>query len=361
MSDKDEGRDHEPTQKKLDEARARGDIPRSADLTAAAAMAGVLLVALGFGPAAMTGFGQGAQSFLWQSGRIARQGDGLAGSWGVAGWVVQSILPLGAFFVVPGMAALLCLIAQRGLTFSGEKLMPRLSRISPFANAAQKFGPVGLFDFAKNLTKLLVTGGLAGWFLFGRLPQVLSAMRMAPPQAGALAMRLLSEFLIFATVVAVLFGAGDYLWQRFSYLRRNRMTRQEMIDEFRQSEGDPHVKGQRRQLAQTIALNRMLTDVDRADVVIVNPTHYAVALKWSRASGRAPICLAKGTDAIAVRIRERAIAAGVPIHSDPPTARALFAGVEIGDEIRTEHYAAVAAAIRFAERMRKRVRDRGFT
>ena len=360
MSEEDEGRDHDPTQKKLEDARARGDIARSADLTAAAAMGGFLLVVLVFGPRAMIGFGQGAQSFLGQAGRIARRGDALAGSWGVAGWVMQLILPLAGFFVAPGLAALLCLLAQRGVIFSGEKLAPRLSRINPFANAARRFGRSGLFDYTKSLVKLLVIGGLAGWFLTARLPQALLSMQLAAPQVGALTLRLLSEFLIFATMIAALFGMADFVWQKFDYLHRNRMTRQEMIDEFRQSEGDPHVKGQRRQLAQTIALNRMLADVARADVVVVNPTHFAVALKWSRASGRAPICLAKGTDAVAARIRERAAEAGVPIHSDPPTARALFAGVEIGDEIRAEHYAAVAAAIRFAERMRRRARERGF-
>lgn len=105
-------------------------------------------------------------------------------------------------------------------------------------------------------------------------------------------------------------------------------------------------------------MNRMLADVPKADVVVVNPTHYAVALQWNRRAGRAPVCLAKGTDEIAARIREAAAAAGVPIHSDPPTARALHAVIDIGREIRPEHYAPVAAAIRYAERMRKRARDR---
>ena len=117
------------------------------------------------------------------------------------------------------------------------------------------------------------------------------------------------------------------------------------------------MKSQRRQRAQAIAMNRMLADVPKADVIVVNPTHYAVALKWSRKSGRAPVCLAKGVDEAAARIREIAATAGVPIHSDPPTARALHASVETGQEIRPEHYAPVAAAIRFAESMRRRARE----
>ncbi|NCM97925.1 MAG: flagellar biosynthesis protein FlhB, partial [Rhodobacterales bacterium] len=132
----------------------------------------------------------------------------------------------------------------------------------------------------------------------------------------------------------------------------------EMMDENKDSEGDPHTKAARRQRGYDIATNRMLEDVPQADVIVVNPTHYAVALKWDRAARRAPVCVAKGVDEIAARIRERAAAAGVPIHRDPPTARALHASVEIGQEIRPDQYRAVAAAIRFAEAMRKRARQR---
>jgi flagellar biosynthetic protein FlhB len=127
-----------------------------------------------------------------------------------------------------------------------------------------------------------------------------------------------------------------------------------VIDEHKDSEGDPHLKQQRRQRGHDIATNRMLLDVGCADVIIVNPTHYAVALKWKRSDRSAPICLAKGVDEIAARIREQAALHGVAVHSDPPTARALHATVEVGAPIRPEHYRAVAAAIRFAEALRKR-------
>ena len=128
------------------------------------------------------------------------------------------------------------------------------------------------------------------------------------------------------------------------------------MDEAKASEGDPHVKQQRRQKGYEIAMNQMLADVPKADVVVVNPTHYAVALKWSRLPGEAPVCVAKGVDEIAAQIREVAMEAGVPIHRDPPTARAIHATVRIGEEIRPEHYQAIAAAIRFAEKMRARMR-----
>ena len=134
------------------------------------------------------------------------------------------------------------------------------------------------------------------------------------------------------------------------------MSRKEMTDEHKNSEGDPHVKAKRRQKGQEIAMNKMLIDVVTADVVIVNPTHYAVALKWEKGGGRAPVCVAKGVDEMAARIREKAAEAGVPLHQDPPTARILHASLQIGQEIATDQYKAVAAAIRFAEKMRQRSR-----
>lgn len=132
------------------------------------------------------------------------------------------------------------------------------------------------------------------------------------------------------------------------------MTRKELTDEAKEAEGDPHFKQKRRQKAQEIASRHMLADVAKADVIVVNPTHFAVALKWDRNKKEAPRCVAKGTDEVAGRIRELAQENGVPIHSDPPTARALFAEIKIGDQIALRHFEAVAAAIRFADSMRSK-------
>lgn len=353
MSEEEDGRDHEPSQKKLDDARARGDLPRSPDLVMAAAFLGLLLFCLARGGALLVDFGERAQAYLAQvDGRDA------PGPASVGGWSLALFTPVAPLFAVPGLAALALLLATQGLTFAPDKLAPKLSRLDPVANAGHKFGRAGLFDFARSTVKMCLTGGLLGWFVLDRLPRMILAMQLPAAQVVALLGQLALEFLTLASLLALGIGGLDFLWQRFEFLRRNRMTRQEMMDEFKQSEGDPHMKGQRRQRAQEIAMNRMLADVPKADVVIVNPTHYAVALKWNRGDGRAPVCLAKGADEIAARIREAAALAGVPVHSDPPTARALFATIEVGREIRKDHYAPVAAAIRYAERMRRRARDR---
>ncbi len=138
-------------------------------------------------------------------------------------------------------------------------------------------------------------------------------------------MTLLFRFIFIVITIALAIGAADYLWQYAEHMRKNRMSRKEIQDETKDAEGDPHVKQQRRQRAQEIATNQMMAEVPKADVVIVNPTHFAVVLKWSRRSGSAPVCVAKGVDEVAAAIRTTAGQSGVPIHSDPPTARALHA------------------------------------
>ncbi|MGL5008905.1 MAG: EscU/YscU/HrcU family type III secretion system export apparatus switch protein, partial [Paracoccaceae bacterium] len=208
----------------------------------------------------------------------------------------------------------------------------------------------------KSAVKLGLISVALFYFLSLRAPDILNSHVLAPALATTLMLRLLVEFLILALVITFVIGGLDYGWQIYRHIVRNRMSRKEMLDEMKDSEGDPHVKGQRRQRGMEIANNRMLADVPSADVIIVNPTHYAVALKWKRGSKTAPVCVAKGTDELAAQIRAIAAEAGVPIHSDPPTARAIHASVDIGAPISAEHFKAVAAAIRFAEAMRAKAR-----
>ncbi|MDH2326532.1 flagellar type III secretion system protein FlhB [Cereibacter sp. SYSU M97828] len=354
----DAEKEHEASQKKLDDAREKGEIARSPDLTAAAAWGGLVLAAAVMGERSLRGAGEAAQVLLDQADRLAPMmaNGGAAPLGGVLLRFGGALLP---FFAFPAAAALIALIVQRGFLITPSKLMPQLSRISPISGAKNKFGRSGLFEFGKSFAKLLLISVILGWFLTGRAQEIVATLYLDPALAFALALRMLLRFLMIVLLILSVLGGLDYLWQRFEHMRRNRMSRQEMLDEHKSSEGDPHTKAQRRQRGMEIATNRMLADVPKADVVVVNPTHYAVALKWDRAGGRAPVCVAKGVDEIAARIREKAAEAGVPIHRDPPTARALHATLEIGDTIHPDHYRAVAAAIRFAETMRKKAKERG--
>ena len=359
MSEDDQGgeKEFEATERKLEEQRRKGEIPRSTDLNTAAAFLGLLLAALIAGEFALVRLGIAGMVLLTQpeaiSALLITRATPLVG--GLIGAVSLATLPL---VILPLLLVWAGLFAQRAITFAPEKLQPKLSRINPVQNAKNKYGRSGLFEFAKSTVKLIVISAALWLFLLQNLPRILTTMHLTPALASAELLRLVISFLALVFAVKLAIGAIDFFWQRAEHLRRNRMTHKEMRDEHKQSEGDPHAKAERRRRGREIASNRMLDAVADASVVITNPTHYAVALKWSPSDPGAPVCVAKGVDEIAARIRERAHAAGIPIHTDPPTARALHATVEIDQEIAPTHYAAVAAAIRFAETMRARARSR---
>jgi flagellar biosynthetic protein FlhB len=355
--DDEADKEHEASPQKLDQARRDGDIPRSVDLQTAVATGGFLLALFSLGTCAVTRAGTAGMVMLDQADRLSSLVTS-AGGGPVAGMVIALAAPPLALLLVAPVLVLGLLVATRGLVFAPMKLQPKLSRISLLSNAGQKFGLEGLVDFAKSAAKLAIVSLILYHFLAGGLEDILASLYLTPAMSAALMVRLVLKFLVIVFLIQLALGGVDYLWQVFRHRQRHRMSRKEMMDEFKESEGDPHLKSARRQRAQDVATNRMLTDVASANVVVVNPTHYAVALKWDRSKGGAPVCVAKGMDEIARRIRERATEHGVPIHRDPPTARAIHATVEIGQEIRVEHYRAVAAAIRFADAMRRKARKR---
>jgi flagellar biosynthesis protein FlhB len=353
-SDSDD-KEHDASPQKLEEARKKGDIPRSPDLLMAAGVAGFLLGLMAIGGWVVTETGTAGMVLLDQADRLSRLMTSGANA-PLGGILIAFAGPMLALTAIPAVAVLVVIVATNGFLVTPTNLVPKLSRISPIATAKHKFGAEGLFEFGKSAVKLVIVSVALYLFLAARLEDILATVYLSPALSSAVLGRLTLEFLCIILAVALCLGGVDYLWQVRRHQHRNRMSRKEMMDEFKESEGDPHLKANRRQRAQEVATNRMLADVATADVVVVNPTHYAVALKWNRAKGGAPICVAKGVDEIAAVIRARAAEHGVPLHSDPPTARAIFATVELGAEIRADQYRAVAAAIRFADAMRKKAR-----
>ena len=346
----------DPTPKKLEDARKKGEVPRSVDLTTAAAYGGLLVAAVGFGPSSLIALGGTLQSVLDQADTLARvtfagsQSPMMGGLLREVGW---HLLP---WFLIPATFAVGSVVAQRAFIVAPTKIQPKLSRISLIQGVKNKFGRQGLFEFFKSMAKLVIYGVILGVFLYARRDDMIGAIYLGPGQIAVTLLRLTLTLMLLVLLVALALGAVDFLFQRATHLRKHRMSRKELMDELKQSEGDPTMKQNRRQRGIDLATNKMLSDVPDADVVVVNPTHYAVALKWDRTAGLAPRCVAKGVDEIAARIREIAQDNAIPLHSDPPTARALHAAVAIGDEIAPEHYKPVAAAIRFAERMRQKMR-----
>lgn len=346
----------EATPQRLAEARAKGDVAKSTDATAAAGYLALLIAITLAGAAAVSATGSTLMIFLTNADRLpllAPGGPALA-----AGVIGAALAPLAPLFLAPMVAVALCLFAQRAVVFSGEKLTPKLSRLSLLSNAKNKFGTSGLVEFGKAVLKLVAIAIALSLYLGREVDEIAGAATADPRVLGIMMTRTLVTMLAITAAIAMVIGAADLIWQRISHARKLRMTLQQVKEEHRKSEGDGHTKAERRRRGQEIALNQMLADVPTADVVIVNPTHYAVALKWSRAKGSAPVCVAKGMDAAAAKIREVAEASGVPVHGDVATARALYATVEIGQEIRPEQYRAVAAAVRFADRMREAARGR---
>ncbi len=360
MSEDDDSggdKEHDASPQKLTEARKKGDIPRSVDLLTAASIGGFVIALIWLGGWVVTRAGSAGMVLLDQPDRLSRlMASGASGPLG--GILLAFAGPPLALLILPPVLVLALTIATRSFLVTPEKLLPKLSRISPVATAKLKFGTEGLVEFAKSTVKLGLVSAILYAFLAARFEDVIATLYLTPALATSVLSRLTIDFLVLVLLVSVALGGVDYLWQLHLHRQRNRMSRKEMMDEFKESEGDPHFKAARRQRAQEVATNRMLVDVARADVVVVNPTHFAVALRWDRGKGGAPVCVAKGVDEIARAIRERAAEHGIPIHSDPPAARAIFASVELGQEIRAEHFRAVAAAIRFADAMRRKARRR---
>ena len=341
----------EATEAKLRKAREQGDVPQSQEVTALAVYCGfaVGILALGVGTAdtLLTRFSS-ILEYPDRTGELMLQtSTGSELGWGIAGAFAPIIFCLAA-------AILLAMFAQRSITFAPEKLKPKLSKISPISNAKQKYGRDGMAEFAKRAVKLGIITATAIIYLIRLASQV--AFEIGRPEAYLFPKLVTETLLLLGWMIAatLMIAAVDLPFVQWSHRLKQMMTRDEMKEDQKNTDGDPHMKSMRRQRAREISQSSQLADVATANVIIVNPTHYSVALKWDRLSGSAPVCVAKGTDHFALAIRQRAKENDILIHSDPPCARALHATVEVGDEIRPEHYAAVAAAIHLADQLSKR-------
>lgn len=345
---------HQPTPRKLQQQRAKGEMPRSADLHVAAAYGGMVVVLFAVQAGALNAGFDTLAEFLEKPtdlAKIAFDGGALGFSQDVFLAVARAMLVLVG---VPATLVVVSLAAQQAVVIAPEKLNFRLSRISILANAKHKFGKDGLFEFVKSAVKLLAIGTILAVFVITHAPEIAVAALSAPRVSVVFMVQIMAQFVIWACLVAFAIGLVDFFWQRHSFLRRNMMSFQELKEENKETEGDPHVKQARRAMAEKLATQKGLHDVPSADVVIVNPTHVAVALKWSRGQNSAPVCVAKGVDEMALTIRRIAQENNVPLHHDVATARALFSSTEIGKEVPVAQYAAVAAAIRFSDELRKK-------
>jgi len=349
----------EPTPKRLQDAREKGDVPKSQDLNATAAYLGLFVgLALSSGLA----FPKAATALTVFLERPTELGVLFFSSDAKNPMMllISDALPLFAYiFGTPIVFVILSAIAQQSITFAPSKIAPKLSRISPISIAKQKFGASGLFEWLKSFAKLSAFSILLFWFIFSEIEDISVTPHFNFSHIFLYSVDLFVAFFAIIIVISLVIGAIDFAFQQADHRKKLMMTRKELKDETKENEGDPYLKQERRQRGIDRAMSQQLTDVETADVVVTNPTHYAIALRWDRTPGSAPICVARGVDEFALTIRQRAQAHNVPIHPDPPTARALYATTEVGDQIPIELYQAVAAAIRFSEQSRLRAQSLG--
>jgi len=342
----------EPTEKKLEDARKKGNFAISREVGNWLMIVAALIILLAVMPNTLGGMQRRLAFYVEHSHHLAmdRRGTGEVLWRALLDTLWLLWLPM-LLLVLAGAAGSL---VQKGWNVSWEPIVPKLEKLSPLAGFKRIFGATSLVELVKSVAKLVVVGGVAYLAL---KPMIVSVELFA----GMEPMRLLAEvkelsYRLFVGVLAVLtlIAVGDLLWQRHSYNKKMRMTKQEVKDEFKQQEGDPMVKARVRQIRFERSRKRMMANVPNADVVVTNPTHYAVALKYDPTSMGAPVVLAKGVDQIALKIREVAKDKDIPIVENPPLARALYATVDIDEEIPSEHYRAVADVITYVFKLKRR-------
>ena len=283
--------------------------------------------------------------------------DGVA--WGAVGAILGRVgaalaVPLGVLMA----AAIAGTVVQTGFVFATERLRFDFSHVSPIAGLTRLCSLRSLVEVAKSLAKVVVVGAVVAFMLRGEIARLSLVAVLTPEQTIAGIQHLVLRLLLGVLTVLTLLAGADYFYQRFQHLRSLKMTKREVKDEMKQSEGDPMVRARLRQIRMDRARRRMMAAVPGASVVITNPTHYAVALKYEMGAAGAPTVVAKGSDLVALRIREVAEENGVPVVENPPLARALHASVRIDQEIPAEHYKAVAEIIGYVFRLKGKIKSR---
>ena len=348
MADKDQ-KTHDPSEKRLADARKKGDTPSAPEMRHAAIFAAMLVVLGGLG---VDGFARLATMLVRLWGRaddFRIDPDGAqALATGLFGQLATVFAPVFAALVA---FALLGGLVQGRPSLSWSRVAPKLSKLSPVSGAKRLFGLRALIEFAKTLAKLSVIVAIAVTVLWPHAAALDTLVGIDPAELGGVAGGLVVILVKSVAIPVVALALFDFVYQRRSWFNKLKMSLQELKDEYKDSEGDPKIKAKIRQIAMQRARRRMMSAVPDASVIITNPTHYAIALRYDHAQGGAPVVVAKGVDAVALRIREVATKAGVPIVENRPLARALHASVEIEQPIPAEHYAAVAEIIGYVMRI----------
>jgi flagellar biosynthesis protein FlhB len=348
--DNDEEKQQEPTQKRLDDALQRGDVAKSQEVNTWFVIAGGTLLLSSFSGSIGAGVTGPMKTLIEKSWMLKVDGAGLLALTKSLMYMMISVLGVPLFLLA--LVAIGSNLIQHRLVFSTEGLKPKFSKLSPLEGAKRLFGKQALANFLKGLFKVITLGVIMVAVLYPERDRLDALLQMDPAALLGVTVSLTLKLMGAVAAALAFVAAGDYFFQYRTWHERQKMSLQEVKEEFKQSEGDPHIKGRIRQIRYQRMKKRMMAAVPGASVVITNPTHFSVALKYERGM-QAPICVAKGVDAVAFKIREVAKANDVPIVENVPLARALYASVEIDAEIPVEHYKAVAEVIGYVMNLKR--------
>lgn len=353
MSDEapeNDAKTEDPSQKKLEDARKKGDVAKSQEVVTWFMLLGSAVMFASMAPGTAANLMESLKVVMMNADRFDLEGAGFGAFVGDLTFniIATMMVPL----LVLSFCAVVANLIQHRPLLSTEPITPRFSKVSPLAGFKRLFSSKSLVNFGKGLVKLGIVGAVVVMVVWPERDRLDTMMTADPLIILADFQEIGVKIFVAVLIVVTMIAAADYFYVRQKWWKKQMMTVQETRDEYKQMEGDPKVKGKLRQLRQERSRQRMMAAVPDATVVITNPTHFAVALKYEKGM-KAPLCVAKGADAIALRIRELARENDVPVVENPPLARALFAAVEINDAIPGEHFQAVAEVIGFVMRLKR--------
>jgi flagellar biosynthetic protein FlhB len=334
----------QPTQRRLEDARRKGDVGKSTDLPAFFALAGacgMVLIGGGWMARMMT---EAFLPFVAHPEAIDLSGHGAQGVMQAA---ARAYVPAALIMGAAAFAGAAGNFVQHGFLWAPQKLAPDFSKLNPIKGLGRMFGVDAFVNFLKTLVKLATVAAVAWMVLKPRMAELQDLPALNPAAILPLSFEITRALVIAVLCVMAAISGFDWFWSRFRFMQRMRMTREEVKQDHKESDGDPHVKQRQKQIRSDRSRRRMMQAVPKATVVVMNPTHYAVALKYDQGETAAPVCVAKGLDLVALKIRAIAEENDVPVIEDPPLARALYAAIDVDEAIPQEHYQAVAKIIGF--------------
>lgn len=339
-----------PTSRRLSEARESGNIARSTDLTAAATLLGAVIVLHVMGVRIVHAMKLTVESMISTSlGSNPTRTDDVSDLLWYGGKLAVSAV--GPITLTIAAVALVITLMQTGLLFTVKPLQPNLGKLNPLKGFGHLVNARAGMRLVMSLAKLLLLASVSAWIVWSDLPRLASLTLLEPMPLFAAASSMIFDLALKLAVLLVILALLDYWFQKWQHVRELRMTKQEVKEEMKRMEGDPLMKQRRARVARQLAMQRIASSVPHADVVVTNPTHFAIAIKYDGAKMAAPKVVAKGADFMAMRIRQIAIASGVPLVERKELARALYKSVDVGQEVPPEFYSAVAEILAYVYRL----------